>query len=42
MLVALGLIAVAAKSLLLIFCATVLARENMVEDDVRMPASQKS
>jgi len=31
------LIALAAKSLLLIFCATVLARESKVEDDVRMP-----
>ena len=32
------LIALAAESLLLIYCAVVLAREALVEDDVRMPA----
>jgi cyanate permease len=34
------LIALAAKSLLLIYCAVVLAREALVEDDVRMPAGR--
>jgi hypothetical protein len=33
-------IALAAKSLLLIFCAVVLAREAQVEDDLRMPAGR--
>jgi hypothetical protein len=37
---AIWLLALATKSLLLIFCATVLARESKVEDDVRMPASK--